>query len=176
MKEKFQRFMIGRYGVDELGKIFPLSHHCPSDSRTSVRSRFLNGVTFLIVLLLYFRMFSKNYAQRRKENDLFLKYKNQVVLFFDKEKTDDAGPGEIPHLHLSQLRTERSGSPEERGRLPSPVRNAKTNSSKKAEVSTSAFFMLLSSSGRTGPPDLKKYSFFSLLRFRYRDCPRRLMT
>ena len=65
MKEKFQRFMIGRYGVDELGKY---------------------SLYLLIVLLLYFRMFSKNYAQRRKENDLFLKYKNQVVRFFNKEK------------------------------------------------------------------------------------------
>ena len=86
MKEKFQRFMIGRYGVDELGKYSLYLTIALLILGLFVRSRFLNGVTFLIVLLLYFRMFSKNYAQRRKENDLFLKYKNQVVLFFNKEK------------------------------------------------------------------------------------------
>ncbi|MFQ9395356.1 MAG: hypothetical protein ACLR2E_16505 [Lachnospiraceae bacterium] len=50
-----------------------------------VRSRFLNGIIFILVLVLYFRMFSKNYAQRRKENEIFLKYKNQAVRFFNKE-------------------------------------------------------------------------------------------
>ena len=86
MKEKFLRFMIVRYGVDELGKYSLYLTIALLILGLFVRSRFLNGVTFLIVLLLYFRMFSKNYAQRRKENDLFLKYKNQVVLFFNKEK------------------------------------------------------------------------------------------
>lgn len=86
MKDKFQRFMTGRYGVDELGKYSLYLTIALLIIGLFVRSRFFNGITFIIVLLLYFRMFSKNYAQRRKENEIFLKYKNQAVRFFNKEK------------------------------------------------------------------------------------------
>lgn len=86
MKDKFQRFMTGRYGVDELGKYSLYLTIALLIIGLFVRSRFLNGITFILVLVLYFRMFSKNYAQRRKENEIFLKYKNQAVRFFNKEK------------------------------------------------------------------------------------------
>jgi ribosomal protein L37AE/L43A len=86
MKDKFQRFMTGRYGVDELGKYSLYLTIALLIIGLFVRSRFLNGITFILVLVLYFRMFSKNYAQRRKENEIFLKYKTQAVRFFNKEK------------------------------------------------------------------------------------------
>ena len=86
MKDKFQRFMAGRYGVDELGKYSLYLTIALLIIGLFVRSRLLNGITFILVLVLYFRMFSKNYAQRRKENEIFLKYKNQAVRFFNKEK------------------------------------------------------------------------------------------
>ena len=105
MKEKFQRFMIGRYGVDELGKYSLYLTIALLIIGLFVRSRFSNGITFILVLVLYFRMFSKNYAQRRKENDIFLKYKNQAVRFFNKEKQMTQDRVKF-HLHLSQLRTE----------------------------------------------------------------------
>ena len=115
MKDKFQRFMAGRYGVDELGKYSLYLTIALLIIGLFVRSRFLNGITFILVLVLYFRMFSKNYAQRRKENEIFLKYKNQAVCF------------------------RRFVFPEERERSLSPVRNAKPNSSKKAEVRLQLF-------------------------------------
>ena len=86
MKNKFQRFMAGRCGVDELGKYSLYLTIALLIIGLFVRSRFLNGIIFILVLVLYFRMFSKNYAQRRKENEIFLKYKNQAVRFFNKEK------------------------------------------------------------------------------------------
>ena len=86
MKDKFQRFMAGRYSVDELGKYSLYLTIALLIIGLFVRSRFLNGIIFILVLVLYFRMFSKNYAQRRKENEIFLKYKNQAVRFFNKEK------------------------------------------------------------------------------------------
>ena len=62
MKDKFQRFMAGRYGVDELGKYSLYLTIALLIIGLFVRSRFLNGITFILVLVLYFRMFSKNYA------------------------------------------------------------------------------------------------------------------
>ena len=86
MKDKFQRFITGRYGVDELGKYSLYLTIALLIIGLFARSRFLNGIIFIIVLLLYFRMFSRNFAQRRKENEIFLTYKNQVLRFFNKEK------------------------------------------------------------------------------------------
>lgn len=86
MKEKFQRFMIGRYGVDELGKFSLYLTIVLLIINLFARSSIINGLIFLIILLLYFRMFSKNYAQRRKENAIYLKYQNKVTYFFSKQK------------------------------------------------------------------------------------------
>lgn len=110
MKDKFQRFMAGRYGVDELGKYSLYLTIALLIIGLFVRSCFLNGITFILVLVLYFRMFSKNYAQRRKENEIFLKYKNQAVRFFNKEKQMTQDRVKFQIYHLSQLRTEDSYS------------------------------------------------------------------
>ena len=86
MKEKFQRFMTGRYGVDELGKFSLYLTLALLVISLFIRNRFMNGIIFVIILLLYFRMFSKNYTQRRKENSVYLKYRNKVLYFFSKQK------------------------------------------------------------------------------------------
>lgn len=86
MKEKFQRFMTGRYGVDELGKFSLYLTLALLVISLFIRNRFINGIIFVIILLLYFRMFSKNYTQRRKENSVYLKYRNKVLYFFSKQK------------------------------------------------------------------------------------------
>ena len=86
MKDKFQRFMAGRYGVDELGKYSLYLTIALLIIGLFVRSRFLNGITFILVLVLYFRMFSKNYAQRRKENEIFRNKKIQPAASLNKEK------------------------------------------------------------------------------------------
>ena len=69
MKDKFQRFMAGRYGVDELGKYSLYLTIALLIIGLFVRSRFLNGITFILVLVLYFRMFSKNYAAQKRKRD-----------------------------------------------------------------------------------------------------------
>lgn len=84
MKERFRQFMIGRYGNDEL-------------------NGFLTGLTFVIILisifienrfsifatlcliLLYYRMFSRNFAKRRNENAAFLKIKYKLTGRFTKQ-------------------------------------------------------------------------------------------
>ena len=82
----FARFMYGRNGMDHLN--LALVWMCLISSLLSSLLRI--GILYYFSMALWciaiFRMFSKNYAQRRKENEIFLKYKNQAVRFFNKEK------------------------------------------------------------------------------------------
>lgn len=79
MRERFQRFMNGRYGGDELSKtIMGLCLACLILNLILGRS----GLYWLALVLLgisYFRMFSRDYARRYAENQKFLQMKEQVL-------------------------------------------------------------------------------------------------
>ena len=75
MKDKFLRFMYGRYGVDQfsqclvvLGILFLLLSGFTRNG----------GIFYLLSLAIlvysYFRMFSRNHSKRYAENQLYLKY------------------------------------------------------------------------------------------------------
>ena len=67
MKDKFQRFMAGRYGVDELGKYSLYLTIALSSSDFFVRSRFLNGITFISSLFCTFACFPKLCPAQKKK-------------------------------------------------------------------------------------------------------------
>ena len=85
MREKFARFMMGRYGVDQF-------------------ARFLAVVTFIIMIIgafthpviytlgivgliyMYFRVFSKNRVKRSAENQWYLRRAYVVKSWFEKQK------------------------------------------------------------------------------------------
>jgi len=86
MREKLNRFMQGRYGVDELNKlILGLAFIFMIISIVSKTSIF-NYVCMLALIYAYFRMFSRNIPKRYSENQFNLKYLNRVRGFFNKEK------------------------------------------------------------------------------------------
>ena len=86
MKQKFAKFMYGRYGMDELSKflsyaaliILILSMLLEQLIGSSAKS-----VLFIIVLALivysYFRIFSKNFEKRRAENMKYLTFKRLIA-------------------------------------------------------------------------------------------------
>lgn len=100
MREKMQRFMSGRYGVDELSKflnIFVLVF--------LVISMFAGWLPLLsifywigIVLMIYncFRMFSRNTSKRYEENQKFVNMRYRYVVKWDRMKK-----------HFAQRRTHR---------------------------------------------------------------------
>jgi len=85
MRERLQRFMAGRYGVDEL-------------------SRFLNFVTLfvlvagifllpqassfalVVIIINYFRIFSRNTYARSNENAAYMRKRNQLTGWFSSKK------------------------------------------------------------------------------------------
>ena len=86
MKEKFRKFMIGRYGVDSLSKFMLGTAVVLLVFAIGFRNNFLNTLACLLVLLCYFRMFSRNYQKRAEENQKFLELKGKAATFLKREK------------------------------------------------------------------------------------------
>lgn len=86
MKEKFRKFMIDRYGVDLLSKFMLGTAVLLLVFAMGFRNNFLNTLACLLVLLCYFRMFSRNYQKRAEENQKFLELKGKAATFLKREK------------------------------------------------------------------------------------------
>ncbi|MBQ8279625.1 MAG: hypothetical protein IJZ23_07270 [Roseburia sp.] len=79
LNSKVQQFMVGRCGVDELGKfISQVTLVCLLVSLLTGWSLFYWGALFLI-FYSYFRMFSRNIPKRYAENQKFLTWRYKVV-------------------------------------------------------------------------------------------------
>ena len=83
MREKFARFMAGRYGSDQLNKF--LSIVClvlvllaVILNGTSV-ARALWLISFVLLVLVYFRMFSRNTYKRAEENGSYMRARYNAV-------------------------------------------------------------------------------------------------
>ena len=88
MKEKFQRFMIGRYGVDQLSKFMVIVAVILWVLNMFADSRFFYSWGMLILILAYVRMFSKNIQKRYQENQKYLVIKQKVLSRLKKEKSN----------------------------------------------------------------------------------------
>ncbi len=87
MKEKFYRFMQGRYGADQFNRfLMVLVLICLFLSILGGRPFYIIGIALLIYA--YFRIFSKNLYKRRAENALYLKYQYRVKQKFATWKRD----------------------------------------------------------------------------------------
>ena len=90
MKEKLIKFMYGRYGNDELNQfLFKLVFVSLVISFLSGTASFLGDIFYflalIIVVFIYFRMFSKNFNKRYSERTAYLNYYNKVKLSLDKQ-------------------------------------------------------------------------------------------
>ena len=98
MREKFARFMAGRYGNDQLNMVISkitlilliasllLTHFVP----------FIGQLCWLVcianIIITYFRMFSKDIATRTAENQKYLnwKYKKAVDKKYKKDREEQS--------------------------------------------------------------------------------------
>jgi DNA-directed RNA polymerase subunit RPC12/RpoP len=86
MKEKFARFMQGRYGVDQLGQFLNILLLVLILVNFIARSRILDLVIILLFIFGYSRMFSRNYSRCTKQNQWFLTHTQGIRKFFGKQK------------------------------------------------------------------------------------------
>ena len=90
MKEKFLRFMQGRYGVDQFSKglliaglvVVLLSSFFAGGRAGSLF--YLLG--WILIVYCYFRIFSKNVSKRYAENQKYLGYTQKIRSQFNREK------------------------------------------------------------------------------------------
>lgn len=87
MKEKLRQFMYGRYGVDAFSKFLIGTFFVLWGLNLFLSSRILNSWAILIMIYVYFRMFSRNCTARYAENQKFLQIKSKVLHRFHTEKS-----------------------------------------------------------------------------------------
>ncbi len=86
MKEKLYRFMQGRYGIDEFSRLLATIGLVFILLSSFLNQSFLYIIGFLIFVYGYYRVFSKNYPKRYKENQKYLFYINKIKDFFRTKK------------------------------------------------------------------------------------------
>ena len=85
MRERFARFMAGRNGNDQLN-IFLLIADVVLLLLAGIFSesvgKYLYPVVFVLLVYIYFRMFSRNVNRRREENGKFVRLKFKISAAF----------------------------------------------------------------------------------------------
>ena len=86
MRDKFQRFMQGRYGADQLYRVMLIG-----GAVLVILSNFIFEVFFLLlgwilVVLAFVRAFSKDYSRRYAENQKFLELTGKIRKVFGKQR------------------------------------------------------------------------------------------
>lgn len=92
MKEKFIRFMQGRYGVDQLarfsmGAALVLIIAAIFVRRGSTAGAVLDTAGLLIIVYTYYRIFSRDIQKRYAENQKFLRTVGKIRMRFSREKS-----------------------------------------------------------------------------------------
>ena len=86
MREKFMRFMYGRYGVDALGKFLFIFAVVLSLIARRADSGLLMLLCWVILFYSYFRMFSRNIYKRSTENQFYLNKTYKLRCWITKQK------------------------------------------------------------------------------------------
>ena len=84
--ERFRRFMYGRYGVDTLGQWITYGVLAMIILNLFLRSRIINGLELLLMILCVYRIFSRNISKRSKENTWFCQKKDKLFGWAHREK------------------------------------------------------------------------------------------
>ena len=79
LKYRFSRFMQGRYGVDSLSRFLSVVLLAFIAVGVFVRIPFSGMITFAILAILYWRMFSRNIPKRYEENQKFLQIRDKLL-------------------------------------------------------------------------------------------------
>lgn len=75
---KFQKFMYGRYGADDLYSFLFKTYLILFILNMFIKNIILTIIEFIIVLVVFYRFFSKNVSARRNENKKFLEIKDNI--------------------------------------------------------------------------------------------------
>jgi len=86
MKERFARFMQGRYGVDQLAQFLNIFILILIFISIFFHSRIFNLLILLLLIFSYSRIFSRNYSRCSAQNQWFLSKTYGIRRMFGKQK------------------------------------------------------------------------------------------
>lgn len=88
LREKLQRFMIGRYGADQLGRFLSWVVVLLALFRCFIRSywilSFIRGLLLLLLIILYARIISRDISRRSRENEAYLRFRFHITEIWKK--------------------------------------------------------------------------------------------
>lgn len=87
MKEKFYRFMQGRYGMDGLSVFLIGTAFVLAVFDTFTRTHILNLFSWGLLIFAYTRIFSRNHSRCIGQNMWFYEHTKEIREFFQKEKS-----------------------------------------------------------------------------------------
>lgn len=116
MREKLQRFMMGRYGVDAFNKFLFATSLILWILDMFVSTRILYSWAILLVIYAYFRMFSRNIQKRYQENVKYLQMKSKVLSKF-KFKKSDIAQRKTHHIYKCPTCRQKIRIPRGKGRI-----------------------------------------------------------
>ena len=86
MREKLQRFMMGRYGVDQLNRVYIGLVFVLLVLSMITRWSILYLVALALLVYSYYRMFSRNISKMYAQNQKFLNIRYKAVAKWNKTK------------------------------------------------------------------------------------------
>lgn len=78
LRRKFQTWMIGRYGIDELSRTLLWAGIIIMFLSCIRVLRFFYPLAWILIIFSYFRAFSKNIIKRSRERDKFLRATSKI--------------------------------------------------------------------------------------------------
>lgn len=84
MRDQLIRFMTGRYGADKLGKFLTATAFILFVAGLFIKSPWVDLIAVAILLVSYYRMFSRNIRRRFDENQKFERFCFAIVETFRK--------------------------------------------------------------------------------------------
>lgn len=86
MREKLERFMAGRYGIDPFGQFTLITTIILMLIASFTRSGILSSLSWVLFFYTYFRMFSRNVYKRAAENQAYLNKTYKLRNWFTRQK------------------------------------------------------------------------------------------
>lgn len=87
MRERLQRFMMGRYGVDAFSRFLMIAWIVLWGIDLFINSGTLSLLSLVLLIYTYYRMFSRNIQKRYQENVKYLNIKNKFLSKLRSEKS-----------------------------------------------------------------------------------------
>lgn len=87
MRDRFQQFMYGRYGMDQLNRFLSTAALVILIISLFARFPVLDIIVLVLLAWCYFRMFSRNTSKRYAENEKFLNFTSGFTGRFRRGRT-----------------------------------------------------------------------------------------